>query len=83
MSTLTRTYHGCQIISTPAESEIEGGDGWTHRLSRDGADLGEFQTLAAAIAEARRVNAGEPPMYTPLASQLKPIREQAAETQGD
>lgn len=81
MSTLTRTYHGCQIVSTQAA--FADGDGWTHRLSRDGVDLGEFPTLAAAIAEARLVKAGEAPTYTPLASQLKPIREQAAETQGD
>lgn len=55
-----RDYHGCRIVSSPEATPRQGSDGWHHVLmTPQGEVLGEFSTLAAAIAEAksRRVRA--------------------------
>ena len=74
---MIRQYHGCTIESTLAPcgevwSEPPKGelpellcDGWTHSVSRKGRSLGDYPTLAAAIAEAKRTRLpAEPSEHT-------------------
>jgi hypothetical protein len=46
--TIVNQYHGCEIASSH--------DARRHALRRNGDNCGEFETLAAAIHAARRLN---------------------------
>lgn len=65
---MIRTYHGCQIESTPAKTVMDGKtvlcDGYSHTVTKDGETVGVFDTLASAIANAKATR--EPYTYQPI-----------------
>jgi hypothetical protein len=70
METLIRKYHGCAIESIQAAT----GDGWRHTVtSASGVKLGTTDTLAAAVALAKK-NHG-PYEYGPIVEEA-PISEE-------
>lgn len=65
---MIRTYHGCQIESTPAPHTVDDGeilcDGFSHAVRKNDQELGTFPTLALAIAAAK--GAHGPYTYQPV-----------------
>ena len=65
-SPLEREYHGCRIVSEPNAKRDSRSDGWTHTVYHaDGTLLGEFGTLAQAVAASRESE--KPQSTTPSA----------------